>query len=57
MAPWLIEAMLMIRHDFHWLADGQAEAPTVHGLGLRLAKLSVEGEAEGELDESAGEVA
>jgi len=55
LAPWLVEAMLMVRHDFHWLAEGEAEAPEVHGLGLQLSKLSVEGEKEEELEE--GEMA
>ena len=45
----------MIRHDFHWLAQGEAEVPMVHGLGMRVAKLSVEGKKEGELDD--GELA
>ena len=40
----------MIRHDFHWLKEGEAEAPTVRGLGMRLSKLKVSGEEE-DLDE------
>ena len=40
--------MIMIRHDFHWLVEGEHEAPTVRSLGVRLSKLSVEGEGEGE---------
>ena len=44
------KAMLMVRHDFHWLEDGEHEVPTVRSLGVRLSKLSVEGETEdGEL--------
>tara|TARA_B110000196_G_scaffold210422_1_gene180408 strand:+ start:263 stop:409 length:147 start_codon:yes stop_codon:yes gene_type:complete len=43
--------MLMIRHDFHWLKEGEAEAPTVRGLGMRLSKLKVSGEEEEELEE------
>ena len=46
--------MLIIRHDFHWLKEGEPEAPTVHGLGMRLSKLKVSGKEEEELDE--GEV-
>ena len=38
----------MIRHDFHWLDEGEHEAPTVRSLGVRLSKLSVEGEGDGE---------
>ena len=48
--------MLMVRHDFHWLSDGEHEVPTVRSLGVRLSKLSVAGEGEdGELAE--GEIA
>ena len=48
--------MLMVRHDFHWLSDGEHEVPTVRSLGVRLSKLSVAGE--GEDDELAeGEIA
>ena len=43
--------MLMIRHDFHWLKEGEAEVPTVRGLDMRLSKLKVSGEEEEELDE------
>ena len=41
----------MVRHDFHWLKTGVAETPVVHGLTVRLAKLSVEGENEDQLEE------
>ena len=52
----LSEPMLMVRHDFHWLSDGEHEVPTVRSLGVRLSKLSVAGEGEdGELAE--GEIA
>ena len=44
----------MVRHDFHWLKEGEAEAPTVRGIGMRLSKLKVSGEEEGDLAE--GEV-
>ena len=46
----------MVRHDFHWLSDGEHEVPTVRSLGVWLSKLSVAGE--GEDDELAeGEIA
>ena len=41
----------MVRHDFHWLEEGEAELPEVPGLSMQLAKLSVEGEEEKELGE------
>jgi hypothetical protein len=42
-----LKTVFMVRHDFHWLSDGESEVPTVRGLSMALSKLSVEGEGEG----------